>query len=380
MALINTVRNGMTGNVPLFNGQPRAPCGMVISGKFTPNPVYSDEQGFFSINIQEEKIDHCLQAIHGQWTRSERVWVDRETSSIKLILQSPLNFSGTVHDTDNNPVAGLTLMLTRLFGESGNPITTSTQTEGQFEFASIDSGSYQLEVQGNRYALPNLAEEIVIRDSIEDYSIAVFALSLLHGRIVNDNGQPVEGVIITARSPFATNQSSTQATSNDKGEFELPSRHQSPQVRDMHKLAQSFLNDSEEEVSLNTVCLDFYHPNYQRLQRGVEAPGSALNLDTVFLSQAPVTVRGRISNYRGDGTKAKLIFRFQAKNDDNNPIPRCDDLAFERQTETTEKGEFQINLDQLGDYEIEAESSTYWRKKINITIGSSSDYLDLQVE
>lgn len=83
-------------------------------------------------------------------------------------------------------------------------------TDGRFDFESIESGTYQIQVMAQGYA-PFLSEEINTRQR-EDLVLALIPGGTVSGKVVNQAGEPIHGAKVIPLSYARGNRARTQNT------------------------------------------------------------------------------------------------------------------------------------------------------------------------
>ena len=122
-------------------------------------------------------------------------------------------------------------------GPSGRPFAVIADSQGRFFFGGLPAGSYVMLSEVRGYLSPGATgvaspmQPITLADGarVSDARIRLRRLSSILGRVVDDAGTPVVGVMVRAfrtvttqgRPPFLL--SSSQARTNDRGEFRLGS-------------------------------------------------------------------------------------------------------------------------------------------------------------
>jgi hypothetical protein len=104
--------------------------------------------------------------------------------------------SGTVRNaTTNVPVQGVAVSL---LGEGGGEVQTDAR--GVFRFSDLPAGAYTLHVEAPGYSAP---PPRTVKAGSDSLTIDLYPMARIEGRIVDENGSPVEGAVVTAW-PFST--------------------------------------------------------------------------------------------------------------------------------------------------------------------------------
>jgi len=112
--------------------------------------------------------------------------------------QVPATVRGRVTTADGRPLTNAHLRLART--EGGRPKNQDTDDDGAYEFADVTPGTYVLVAMRPGYAASNsnnLTFTLAPGETKEHVDVALRRLSAIVGRIVDDNGDPVEGASIT---------------------------------------------------------------------------------------------------------------------------------------------------------------------------------------
>jgi protocatechuate 3,4-dioxygenase beta subunit len=150
-------------------------------------------------------------------------------SAICAIAQQPesATITGRVTDTSGKPIGGATLQLSGISrgrAPAPQPYTTTTASDGVYSFTGIDPGNHTLKVIRAGY-IP--AE--VPADGSKNIDLALTPASSISGKITDENGDPVYGVVLQiwhqTRSPDGTTHltpAQGSATTDNSGQFKIP--------------------------------------------------------------------------------------------------------------------------------------------------------------
>ncbi|HMD34149.1 MAG TPA: carboxypeptidase-like regulatory domain-containing protein, partial [Vicinamibacterales bacterium] len=112
--------------------------------------------------------------------------------------QAPATIRGRVTTVDGRSLSNSHLRLTRLDAPQ-RPRNTDVDDDGAFEFESIPAGTYTLIANRSGFANSNaLTVAVTPGETKEHVDVALRRLSAIAGRVVDDNGDPIEGASITA--------------------------------------------------------------------------------------------------------------------------------------------------------------------------------------
>ena len=113
--------------------------------------------------------------------------------------QAPATIRGRVTAPDGRPLTNAHLRLAR--PEGGRPRNQDTDDDGAFEFADVPPGTYVLVASRAGFASSNannLTFTLAAGETKEHVDVALRRLSAIVGRVVDDNGEPIEGVVVNA--------------------------------------------------------------------------------------------------------------------------------------------------------------------------------------
>ncbi len=117
--------------------------------------------------------------------------------AVQNITLSPsvANLSGTVTDPDDNPLEGVSLILTP---ETGDALNTTTDASGNFEFAMLAPSSYNLEAILDGYVTGTVENfTLAAGDVVAQEITLVPNIANLRGTVTATNSDPLEGVTVT---------------------------------------------------------------------------------------------------------------------------------------------------------------------------------------
>lgn len=105
------------------------------------------------------------------------------------------DLSGTVTDTDSNPVAGTTVTLE---GERYEAVTTTTDDAGKYAFAELSAGTYSVKAEMANYDPAEGTVEIEAGvDAVKDLTMAYMPRASVKGRVFDSMNRAVEGAEVT---------------------------------------------------------------------------------------------------------------------------------------------------------------------------------------
>jgi hypothetical protein len=115
-------------------------------------------------------------------------------------------------------------------GGPNRPLAVISDSQGRFFFDGLGAGSYVPQTEVSGYFSPGASQTVLLAEgSRSDARILLRRYSTLFGRVTDDAGTPVVGMMVRAlrrsstqgRPPFL--QSVSQARTNDRGEYRLGS-------------------------------------------------------------------------------------------------------------------------------------------------------------
>ena len=318
-----------------------------------------------------------------EFLEAGQAWLDGSPQlDVDVFLNPTLSLNGLVQDNRGNSAPNIRLTLQRQNDSSDKKTyTTESDVSGHFMFADIDTGTYRLTSPNPRIAIAEPADDFVIDETMIDFPVQIFSASLITGRVVNANGEAIENAAVMVRSPFATSASTTEATTDPTGNFTLSSHHLNPQVLDTKAMAATFLEDNSDESNALELCLEVNHPQQGQFRRSLQITdlNTDIHLDTIFMRDPPIQLRGKVFNRIGNPTAANLVFRSQVPPSSAN-MPTCADLQEEYPLATNRNGEFVVRLNQLGAYEVEINTDDVWQKKIAVDVRDPAGVLELRLD
>lgn len=114
----------------------------------------------------------------------------------------------------------------------GEPVESEliTGADGKFRFENVNPRSYEIRLERNGFVSPNHQPghysspiSLVAGHAVDGLVFRVEAASAITGKIVDEDGDPMQGVIVVVTRTFAgvPSTDSSQATTNDLGEFRV---------------------------------------------------------------------------------------------------------------------------------------------------------------
>lgn len=351
----------------------------------------SKSDGGFELYLEDEG-QFCIQASHASWASSETETglSDIRERKLELQLRRYTEIVGTVLDVQGAPVDNLSLQFTNTSENSaGSNKYVITDGNGQFTLNTLDYGNYQLKTLNSSF---RISEPDYIKFNNENnnlaLSVTVFPTTSITGRILNADGEVVENVSISSRSPYVIDKTISHAQSDKFGNFQLTSLHRSSNAHEHEKMASAFVSGVDPSLayaSADVVCLEFHHPNYQTKTMQVSTVDADLNLNTVVLDPANITISGVVVNHQNQAVEANLTFEKNAAIDVDKEewrprLPECKDTVPPRIIKTTGDGRFSLSFDSPGSYSLVVETNKYQPRNIELSITQSSDDFIVKLE
>jgi hypothetical protein len=117
---------------------------------------------------------------------------------VTQLADAPATLRGRVVSPDGRPMIGAHLRLTRSDSPQ-RPRNQSTDDDGTFEFVDLAPGEYALVADKSGFALSSPMTIALATGEVKEHvDVMLRRLSAIVGRVVDDNGDPVEGAVVTA--------------------------------------------------------------------------------------------------------------------------------------------------------------------------------------
>jgi hypothetical protein len=284
--------------------------------------------------------------------------------------------SGHAIDTSGIAVANVVLTLTPSDTDAAaqrEAYDATTNSNGEFTFQHLDGGDYQLTSSNSGYQVATPKQVSVDpQQTISPLTVKIFPVTLISGRVLDEFGSGLSNVEIIARSPYADEGTLSKTRSNNRGYFEFEGMHQSEVAYQNFNMAMAFVESVVGRRAFEgDICIDIYHPQHQHQTLALTTDSAALDLGEIRLQTPNLPIRGQVLNYRDQPIAATLHFTNLADQDSKileTRLPRCDDIQFDRTVQTDSNGEFELNLDTRGRYNVEVETDYYKKRQFNLDI------------
>ncbi len=193
---------------------------------FTNRPVVTGPDGNFEIDGLSPVVDsYSLHATHPNYPAvSLRFSPGAAGLTVyqDVILTPGADVFGRVTDPNGQPLAGVTVGNTAS-RSMWNCITTTTDAQGHYRLKNADLGGLILWAVHSNHALHVQQRMLGEGTSEEQIDIQLDAGIPLHGRIVDDAGEPVPGVNLVIHAyNGVSNLDNKRYTSNAEGWFTIP--------------------------------------------------------------------------------------------------------------------------------------------------------------
>ena len=184
-------------------------------------PVTSDDNGNYSLDVEAGSYDfHYVPASGSNFSPiiDSDVTVN-ENQTINIQLPPTYTFSGTLTDSNGDPLSGVTIALNS--ASSGQGVgNTTTDSNGQFSISAV-SGTYNIEVKDESTLVDNMtafdfvqsggAINLTSGDVTQNLQLNTAAV---HVTVEDANGNPIPNASVTE----ASGSGSTSLYPNDPGE------------------------------------------------------------------------------------------------------------------------------------------------------------------
>ena len=178
--------------------------------------VWTDDRGRFQLRGLSTEAPYELKVVATGFAPAEAEALTpaagQAVAPLEIVLLQGRRATGRVIDTEDTPVAGARVSLWPALGGSGpeiflrriregdpSQVTVTTDGDGRFTFADLAGGHYDLEVAAEGFA-PTRVRGVEIPDRGDQAELGTVILEpgvALSGRVVDPDGQPLEGAQIT---------------------------------------------------------------------------------------------------------------------------------------------------------------------------------------
>ncbi len=145
-----------------------------------------------------------------------------DASELLLELGTGVRVTGTVRDSAGRPIAEADVSAWFLSAEyRSKGKKTRTAPDGTYELGPLEPGKYRFQAEAPRYVSPESQEKQVKGNLTLDFVLEDAVM--VEGRVVGDNGEPLEGVTLMLRNPAneETDEVDSQVASKTDGTFVL---------------------------------------------------------------------------------------------------------------------------------------------------------------
>jgi hypothetical protein len=132
---------------------------------------------------------------------------DQDLSNLEWRFDRGLEIAGTVVDRSGSPLLGVTLDIKEAQGRA-NPTSFTTDEKGAFTFRGLRPGSYEL--QAPEFAKP-VGVELSERADATHLRLVAETVGRIRVRVVDAQGQPIDGLAVYAMLPRAVPSNPGQA-------------------------------------------------------------------------------------------------------------------------------------------------------------------------
>ena len=194
---------------------------------------------------------------------------------------------------------------------------TSTQKDGHFELdVPSNSGAYNVTVFAPSFVASD-ATSISTSSNTSDLTIFMQPSAMISGRVVDDHGEPISGIVVAAESPHSANYDITM----DDGIFVLDTGLKTG----LHKIyafepgidtakIQNLLNDTEIDVPVQSKFPSFFkkqNEGYLMYSSVVEVKQGKLTTLNIQLKRSQ-TIFGKVVDGNGNPVPDAAVFAFNS--------------------------------------------------------------------
>ena len=183
----------------------------ILDDNGNPITTKTDEDGNFTFdNLPDGDYKIKVTTPDGSETTTEPVTVNPNGTSTPADIsfnnyKTVGDISGTVVDKDGNPVPGAIVDLldkdgNPVYDQNGDPMTTTTDEDGNYIFKDVPEGDYKVKVTPPDGNTPTTSDDITIQNGNaegEDISLDNYQVYTdVTGTVVDKNGDPVKDAIV----------------------------------------------------------------------------------------------------------------------------------------------------------------------------------------
>ncbi|MDP7035650.1 MAG: carboxypeptidase-like regulatory domain-containing protein [Planctomycetota bacterium] len=215
----------------------------------------------------------------------ESVVSPTQTESVTLRMTSGATFSGTVRDTEGQPLAGAHILIDPMDSKTeiplGGQISIQTDSRGHFVSPPLPDASLHLSIRATGYRITSQIIHDFSRHRSRTADLTLQPEQTLSGQILDETGQPVPGATVTGEwVPENEVDPPTSSTRSDRnGHFHL--KNLGPQGVDLSVEAPGYLRLHLPEVATGRSDVQIRLPKRSVFQGAVLGPEGAIEKFTI---------------------------------------------------------------------------------------------------
>ena len=378
------VGNATVGVWPHNTSAETAECNDITQTRLIT--AQTDDEGAFNIDIPEE-VDYCIQSWHPQWSRSEAQLISQKYLSWEQRLQlgSRLTVRGVTVGANATPIAGIPLQLERSTPTGAVERKRSySRSQGVFFFFDVEQGPYKLSSQHGRYRISQPTEIFANPELARDgFTVTVYPVTKVSGQVFSYLGYLAKDVVVTLRSPYAAELTTTHTTTDDQGLFTIDSLHRADVAVQNFRMALAFVKENDDHKALaDLICLDLYHPQHGAKSISLTAGLPDYYIPDIFLEPTELQFSGRVLNHRNQPLAATLIFTplqtLQSQPLDVR-LPTCEDLPNVRTVYSNDSGYFEFSILKADLFRVEVKTDRYQPRILELDLTVPRDDLEIKL-